>query len=544
MFKSKMAGMLCLVAVFCLASVAMGEENQESWVRLWTRAGFGEEVQKDVCIDTQGNVIVLGKTYITGFNTAWVLVKYSPTGDKLWDQVVDHNTENFDLPVAVGVDADGNVYTVGDSRSGSPGLPDEHYSIVLTKHNSAGALQWTRIWDGAPAAGDRDDKAVAMVVDSTGNSYIAGNSDAGYAAIRYNASGDLVYATLYQTYPDGMIATAIAVDEFGNAHITGSAQGVDDYFDFLTAKFNASGVRQWDVRHTITGQHSYEPVAVVYKNGRIYVTGVGLNAQDHRSIHTVAYNDAGVEQWSVVYSSDSTSHDIPVGLAVDTAGNCFVGGIKKTDSLSSDFLVLKYNAAGVFRWERAYDGSLHQDDIATDFGMDTAGNIYITGTVYTDRTTQSRDFGTVKWSPDGNKLYDYIYSSRLEGTGDAIPAEDQAGPMAVAPDGVVVVTGRALVGATYWDLQTLRYPGGGVPPPTGLVRFDSTQTVKITAPSLNYECQAWNYALSQQVAFTSGTGLGTMDYPMPSGEWVGLFLYDATAGQWNQGKYLYMDTWN
>jgi len=154
-----------------------------------------------------------------------------------------------DYAYAVAVDGSGNVYVTGYSYGS--GTSTDYATI---KYNAAGAQQWVARYN---RPGNSDDGATALAVDATGNVYVTGYSRSSgtsrdYATIKYNAAGAKEWEARYNR-PENSddIATALAVDATGNVYVTGYSVGSGNSYDYATIKYNAAGAQQWVARATM-----------------------------------------------------------------------------------------------------------------------------------------------------------------------------------------------------------------------------------------------------------------------------------------------------
>src|SRR5436190_2192575 len=103
------------------------------------------------------------------------------------------------------------------------------------------SAQWQRQWAARyNGLGNRDDYGLAVAVDNSGNAYVTGTSfgsgsDYDYATIKYNSAGQEQWVARYDG-PGGSsdYARAIAVDSSGNVYVTGESS--DTGFDYATVK--------------------------------------------------------------------------------------------------------------------------------------------------------------------------------------------------------------------------------------------------------------------------------------------------------------------
>jgi hypothetical protein len=137
-----------------------------------------------IAVDGSGNVYVTGYSIGSGSGRDYATIKYLPDGDTAW--VVRYNglANDHDEAWALAVDNSGNVYVTGRSV-GSGTLWD--YATI--KYQSNGDTAWVRRYNGP--AGNGNDHAVALAVDSSGNVYVTGESKGDgtgydYCTIKYS----------------------------------------------------------------------------------------------------------------------------------------------------------------------------------------------------------------------------------------------------------------------------------------------------------------------------------------------------------------------
>jgi len=88
--------------------------------------------------------------------------------------------------------------------------------------------QWVARYDGP---GNSTDCPVAMAVDASGNVYVTGTSDGSgtygdYATVKYDSSGTALWVARYNGPENGEDnARAVTVDASGNVYVTGASGG-------------------------------------------------------------------------------------------------------------------------------------------------------------------------------------------------------------------------------------------------------------------------------------------------------------------------------
>src|SRR4051794_24339378 len=88
--------------------------------------------------------------------------------------------------------------------------------------------------------------------------------------------------------------TATATDNNGNVYVTGYSYTTNRGNDYLTIKYNANGVQQWQKRYDGPGSGDDNPHALfVDANGNVYVTGISDAYPSYgldNDVATVKYN--------------------------------------------------------------------------------------------------------------------------------------------------------------------------------------------------------------------------------------------------------------
>ena len=338
----------------------------------------------------------------------------------------------------IAVDAAGNAYVTGDTSSTDfPVTPCAYqtsrgglYDSFVAKLSADGASLIYCTYLG----GSNQDFAYGIAVDGSGNAYVTGSTESTDFPIAPDAfqtsyGGDTndVFVTklsadgaslVYSTYLGGSATDdvhGIAVDDAGNAYVTGSTESAD--FPVTPGAYKASsGV--YDAFVTKLSADGARLVYSTYLGGSIHLAGGRA--------------------------------DYGYGIAVDAAGNAYItgqagspdfpttpGAYQTSSAGGSDAFVAKLSADGASLVYSSYLGGSGAD-YANGIAVDAAGNAYVTGiAASTDfpvtpdayQTTRAGqiDVFVTKLSADGGSL---LYSSYLGGSGADYPygiAVDAAG---------------------------------------------------------------------------------------------------------------------
>ena len=136
----------------------------QQWNRTW--GGTSDDNGYGVAVDSSSNIYLAGRTYSFGSGSSdMVLVKYDGNGVQQWNRT--WGGDSIDRGNEVAVDSLGNIFLAGYTSSFVAGISD----MVLVKYDGIGVQQWNYTWGG-----DSWDHGFGMVVDSSGNIYLAGGT--------------------------------------------------------------------------------------------------------------------------------------------------------------------------------------------------------------------------------------------------------------------------------------------------------------------------------------------------------------------------------
>jgi len=359
--------------------------------------------------------------------------------------------DDADEAMALAVDDTGNSYIAGPSYGAAGGL-----DYALAKYDAAGGQAWEARYNGP---GNDLDACYAIAVDAARNVYVTGqsytsDSTRDYATIRYNAAGDTVWVRNYNGPGSGIdVATAIALDGSGNVYVTGKSPGIGAGDDYATVKYDPAGTEQWVRRYNGSGNGDDAACAIALDgSGNVCVTGRSPGIGTGDDYATVMYDPAGVEQWVRRYDGPGSGDDAASTIALDGSGNVCVTGRSPGIGTGNDYATVKYDPAGVEQWARRCNGPGNGDDAASAIALDGSGSIYVTGTCFA--STGDYDWATVKYDPAGNERWVAYFN----GTANS---DDAAEAIAVGDSARVLVAGSVASLGTGEDGVTLKYDSAG-----------------------------------------------------------------------------------
>jgi hypothetical protein len=454
-------------SLFSLPAEVKGGVAQE-WVAYYNGTGQGQDIAMAIAVDGQGNVYVTGFSWGKGGNHDYATVKYSPSGQQLWEARYNGPGNGHDLAKAVAVDAEGNVYVTGMSWGG----PSTLYDYATVKYNSSGEEQWVGRYNGP---GNGHDVATALVLDGQGHVVVTGQSIGAepgwdYATIWYDVvtreGGPLVRR--YNGPANGNdIPTALAVDREGCIYVTGQSENSLANYDYVTIKYNSGGDEMWAARRDCSfDDYMTNDIATgvaVDGQGNVFVTGISEVSGCVHHCNTFKYDSQGHELWGASEGGNWTLELFDVSIDGSVASwlkgpmvgvygenNVYVVGGNEFPQTGVDYVIRKYLPFIEEGWIRSYHAASGlKRDFPTAMSMDGQGNVYITGTT-TNFTGTAYDFLSVKYSPNGQLLWvtRYSYDSG---------SHDYPFALAVDGRGNVYITGFSNSCDRGTDYTTIKY---------------------------------------------------------------------------------------
>jgi hypothetical protein len=321
--------------------------------------------------------------------------------------------------------------------------------------------KWARRFNGP---GNGTDVARAVVVDGSGKIIVTGSStnlagNADYYTVKYApADGTLVWEKFYNGTGGGSdYPLAVAVDNDGNVVATGSSYGSGGSNDYYTAKYAAAdGALLWEKRYNGTGNSDDSAFAVaVDGSGDVIVTGSSYGSGSDNDFYTAKYAAAdGALLWEKRYNGPANGADVAKAVALDSSGNVIVTGYSFGGASDNDYYTAKYAAAdGALIWEKRYNGTGNNADIAEAVAVDSSDNVIVTGSSF--GIGLNTDYYTAKYAAANGAL---LWEKRYNGTGGGA---DSAKAVAVDAGNNVVVTGHSTGSGSGVDYYTAKYGGAG-----------------------------------------------------------------------------------
>jgi len=432
--------------------VKFDPSGTQLWSSLESRPFGQSEWPAAMIADSLGNAYVACTTCDDSPPWALSLIKYDSAGGRLWRNgyVGAGSTENGAVALAFG--RSGNVTVTGWTTT-----DETSHDIVTLSFSPEGRQRWFAAWGSS----DLDaDVPSALAIDRDGNVYVGGTTCTNgirYLLIKYSFDGQEEWAAYCSEACARDYAAALAIGPEGTAILTGSSFRSGTSYDILTVELSAKGTPNWRARYD--GPTSSQDLAtglVLDTENNIYVTGASMVELDPfgplSDFTTVQYDPEGTQIWSASYD-DTKGWNYRPGIALGRSGDVLLSGTGPVSGKSDDYVCIAYTGGGERKWVSSYDGPASSADIAKGFVIDSSGSVTVTGRSYGTGTLF--DFATVRYDSAGHLVWSVRYDGRGAGSGSA--SSDRAAAIALDAAGAVYVTGSSDGGGNSSDFTTVKY---------------------------------------------------------------------------------------
>ena len=330
-----------------IVTIKYDNAGTQQWASYYNGAANGIDEGRSIAVNSAGDVFVCGYTSDSLFFFDAVTLKYNSSGVQQWAQTYDGAVSGNDELLELTIDASSNVYVVGNTEGAVA-----NYDFLTIKYNSAGAQQWLQTYNGPSSSGDYG-KGITLDVNNnvivTGQSFET-NQWFDFLTIKYSNSGTQQWTARYNfaanRYED---AWDVITDNSGFVYITGQSQAIGNNStppDCATVKYTPAGnqvwVQRWDGGFSNRDDRAF--AIALDDTANVYIAGYSENTLNFDGI-TIKYDSAGTFDWSARYNSVYNQNDQNLAMVVKN-GDVYIAG-KTANAANEDFLTIRYSYSAV-----------------------------------------------------------------------------------------------------------------------------------------------------------------------------------------------------
>ncbi len=267
---------------------------------------------------------------------------------KNWTSLSGSNATSSEISNDIAIDKDGFIYIIGNTSGNLDGqINNGYYDAFVSKYNPNGTKIWTQLIGGSAS--------------EYGNSIVIGEDNSIY-----------ITGTTYSNILDGHISNGL-----GDAFIT---------------KLNSHGIKQWTILSGSLGNDNVNGISIDSENN-IYITGTTNGNLDGQINHgsddafISKFSSNGTKLWTKLVGS--STYDRSNDIGIDKDGYIYITGHTYGDldgninSGSLDAFFSKFSPNGLKLWTKLIENNdpwaASSNENPQSILLDTAGNIYITG---------------------------------------------------------------------------------------------------------------------------------------------------------------------
>lgn len=316
-----------------------------AWTNMVLTPANGSDKVYDIVRDAAGDFFLTGRIdsdpSFAADDDLWV-AKMNAAGTLVWNVSYGSGAGLEDRGSYIRVATSGNVYVTGRRWNGAD------YDVLTVKYNASGAMQWAEVYDG----GNGGDEPAGLAIDAAENiivaasSQVAGDTTFNAIVLTYDQAGAQQSLGTFDGGDDDQ-AAALALSTSGRRHLAVTSDldpGVAEDLRMQVVTFDAAGNVLWTAAHNTAGTDDHADDITVNQQGQVLLTGHtngGSPTDPDYDATTLLFAPDGTELWSDTYASPGDSSDIPSRIALTTDG-FVVGGYTTDPANMRDAMVIKY----------------------------------------------------------------------------------------------------------------------------------------------------------------------------------------------------------
>jgi cysteine-rich repeat protein len=320
-------------------------DGSEGWTYRYDGADSGDDIGIALARTAEGDFVVAGIVERTATDKDILLLRIDGrTRELQWELAVDGPgsgpgaNDDYDYANAIAIDPlAGNLVVVGTVRVDGHG-----WDAFAGAYDGTGAELWTRSYDG-PFLGDDTGRAVLVAADGSVRLFANQQLDARNidgVMLVFDADGTPLDD---ENEPLDFMVSDAAYDGEGNFVLTGESRSPDSSFDITTRSYDPAFAELWSATFDGDNDIDFASAVVVAADGSVYAVGQTLTQDALYDAIVLAYDDDGDALWRDVEGNELGLDDIYTAVATDPNGDVIAAGYETVLGQDRNALVRKYH---------------------------------------------------------------------------------------------------------------------------------------------------------------------------------------------------------
>lgn len=363
-----------------------------------------------------------------------IVTRIDPDGTVRWERWFDH--VDGDRLRALATIPGGGVVACGWSDLDPSAA--ENIAVAVVRYDADGNEAWRRFVDASPFGDEiafeaRVTPAGEILVGGTGAPTPAGED---LGLWKFSADGTLLWS-LYSDHAHGSRdrGTALEIDAQGNSVLLGDSLG----HRLILVKADPNGTRLWQREFLEAGSgFSVATDVALDAAGNVHCLATSEVAGGNRVV-VVKFDAAGTFVWQREVVGPGSFDDSPREIRVDVRGDVVVNGYFRRYEQSveiSDGFVARLSPEGLTRWIRTVDGPAHGRESLNGVLLDGDGDLYACGNLTDTTSAGPSQTLVIRYDAYGIEKWRQAYD-----TPHFTPSSDGWGEIFAGSDGTVFTAG-------------------------------------------------------------------------------------------------------
>lgn len=381
--------------------------------------------------DVLRNVYVVGATLNSQNNRDLIIQKLDPSGNLLWENVINGDANLEDIGTDVFIDDQFNVFVTGTvNRLGT------QEDLTVLKYASNGTLIWQYLTDAVES-----ESGTALTM-SASKLYVTGvtastSTLSDYLTISLDASnGSFLWSNTYNYADLNEVPVSISIRN-NDLYVTGASQLTPNpqmKWEIATIMYDAAtGAQNSEDRTSGNSTQGVDEVHdfTIDNNGDIYIVGGVVNQTSGFDIAIYKLDNNLNLIWEQ-FIDEAGLDDVAYGVKLDNGGNIYITGYSTRQNEGKNIFIKKFDNTGGTIWSKELRGQSNLDDVGIQLSLVDDTTVYLTGFI---RNNSDADYIVTGFKSDGTILttIGYDNGSNL----DEIPTS-----ICADLDGNLIVTGQ------------------------------------------------------------------------------------------------------